>query len=188
MTYNHNAQIPPKWKSFLGSTPSSNWYKTALSQMMQNQLKHFNQLYGRHTQHGPYYCDQNGKFITSDDAANPNYVPYVIFWSDDDAGGKRTWIYDLSAEDFYENEGFRYWPVSREDIPDWIIEEIFKRIPKLYGKDEIGDFTKFAMPLVRKAFPQLISQNLVSVQPMTRPVGGISFYRPRYASGTQKPV
>ena len=42
----------------------------------------------------------------------------------------------------------------------------------------VGPFAKFAFPLVRKAYPQLVSSQLVSVQPMTSPVGGIFYYQP----------
>ena len=39
----------------------------------------------------------------------------------------------------------------------------------------IGTFQKFAFPLVRRVFPELIANNLVSVQPMTGPVSQV-FY------------
>jgi hypothetical protein len=182
MTYNQN-----KWGSLLGNSKSK-WHKAVVAQMLQNQQKYMKQLYEHHRNYGPYYCNHNGHYISANDAANPKYIPHVKFWSEDGTGGKRTWIYNLSTEDFYEYEiGSGLFIISREDIPDWIIEEIFKRIPELYS-GSIGDFTKFAFPLIRKSFPSIISQNIVSVQPMTQPVGGISFYRPRYASGTKKPV
>ena len=47
-----------------------------------------------------------------------------------------------------------------------------------------GEFTKFIFPLVRRIWPNLISNNLVSVQPMTAPVGAIFFFEYKY--GTSK--
>jgi len=45
---------------------------------------------------------------------------------------------------------------------------------------EVGPFMKFAFPIVRKSAPALVTNNLVSVQPMSGPIGGINFYNPRY--------
>ena len=45
---------------------------------------------------------------------------------------------------------------------------------------KVGDFLKFVFPIIRRTFPSLIAQSIVSVQPMTGPVGGIAFYRPSY--------
>lgn len=36
--------------------------------------------------------------------------------------------------------------------------------------------------MIRRVYPKLIATNIVSVQPMTQPVGGAAFYRPRYGS------
>ena len=47
---------------------------------------------------------------------------------------------------------------------------------------EVGPFMKFVFPIVRKSAPALDTNNLVSVQPMSGPIGGIQFYRPRYGS------
>lgn len=45
-------------------------------------------------------------------------------------------------------------------------------------------FVKYVFPLIRRTFANLIAPNLVSVQPMTAPVGGIFFFR--YLYGTSK--
>ena len=37
-------------------------------------------------------------------------------------------------------------------------------------KPKIGDFERFVFPIIRRSWPSLISQQLVSVQPMTGPV------------------
>lgn len=44
----------------------------------------------------------------------------------------------------------------------------------------IADFTRFALPLIRKAFPKLIADNLVGVQPMSQPASLIFYIRYRY--------
>jgi hypothetical protein len=52
---------------------------------------------------------------------------------------------------------------------------------------DVGPFMKFAFPLVRRSAPALVASNIVSVQPMSSPAGGINFYKdylgkPRYGS------
>ena len=44
----------------------------------------------------------------------------------------------------------------------------------------IADFTRFALPLIRKAYPKLISDNLIGVQPMSQPASLIFYIRYRY--------
>lgn len=48
----------------------------------------------------------------------------------------------------------------------------------------IGSFTKYIFPLLRRVFPNLIANELVSVQPMTAPVGLVFFLD--YIYGTTK--
>ena len=43
-----------------------------------------------------------------------------------------------------------------------------------------GSFTKYVFPILRRVFPNLIANQLVSVQPMTQPVGGIFYYEKKY--------
>jgi len=45
----------------------------------------------------------------------------------------------------------------------------------------IADFTRFALPMIRKSFPRLIADNLVGVQPMSTPASLIFYIRYRYA-------
>jgi DNA-binding protein YbaB len=45
----------------------------------------------------------------------------------------------------------------------------------------IADFTRFALPLIRKSYPRLIADNLVGVQPMSAPASLIFYIRYRYA-------
>lgn len=44
----------------------------------------------------------------------------------------------------------------------------------------VGSFTKYIFPILRRVFPNLIAQQIVSVQPMTAPVGGIFTYEYKY--------
>lgn len=52
-----------------------------------------------------------------------------------------------------------------------------------------GAFTKYVFPVLRRVFPNLIANQLVSVQPMTSPIGGIFFYEKKYddRKGTKVP-
>ena len=49
---------------------------------------------------------------------------------------------------------------------------------------QVGQFLKFVFPLIRRSFAQLITPDIVSVQPMTAPIGGIFFFHLRH--GTTK--
>lgn len=44
-----------------------------------------------------------------------------------------------------------------------------------------ADFTRFALPLIRKSYARLIADNLVGVQPMSQPASLIFYIRYRYA-------
>lgn len=48
----------------------------------------------------------------------------------------------------------------------------------------VGSFLKFVFPVLRRVFPSLIANEIVSVQPMTAPIGGIFYYELKY--GTTK--
>lgn len=53
----------------------------------------------------------------------------------------------------------------------------------------VGSFTKFIFPVLRRVFPNLIANEIVSVQPMTAPVGAVFFLDYVYGStkgGTQQ--
>jgi len=51
----------------------------------------------------------------------------------------------------------------------------------------VGSFTKFIFPILRRVFPNLISNEIVSVQPMTAPVGAV-FYMDYIYSTTKGPT
>jgi hypothetical protein len=46
----------------------------------------------------------------------------------------------------------------------------------------VGSFTKFIFPVLRRVFPNLIANEIVSVQPMTSPVGAVFYYEYKYDS------
>ena len=47
--------------------------------------------------------------------------------------------------------------------------------------NNLADFTRFALPMIRKSYAKLISDNLVGVQPMSQPASLIFYIRYRYA-------
>ena len=46
----------------------------------------------------------------------------------------------------------------------------------------VGSFTKYIFPILRRVFPNLIANQIVSVQPMTAAVGGIFTYEYKYGA------
>jgi hypothetical protein len=52
-----------------------------------------------------------------------------------------------------------------------------------------GSFIKYVFPILRRVFPNLIANQLVSVQPMPSPVSGIAYYEKKYddRKGTKIP-
>ena len=52
-----------------------------------------------------------------------------------------------------------------------------------------GSFTKYVFPILRRVYPNLIANQLVSVQPMTSPVSGVFYYEKKYddRKGTKIP-
>lgn len=46
----------------------------------------------------------------------------------------------------------------------------------------VGEFLKYVFPVLRRVFPNLIANEIVSVQPMTAPVGGIFYFEVKYAN------
>jgi hypothetical protein len=50
------------------------------------------------------------------------------------------------------------------------------------GTSNVGGFTKFIFPLLRRVFPNLIANEIVSVQPMTAPIGAVFLLDYLYAN------
>ncbi len=53
---------------------------------------------------------------------------------------------------------------------------------------KLGTFQKFAFPIVRRTFPELIANSLVSVQPMQGPVGQVFYFGSSRQYGTTEQV
>lgn len=50
--------------------------------------------------------------------------------------------------------------------------------------NNVGSYTKYIFPILRKLFPNLIAHNLVTVQPLSAPIGAVFFWDYKY--GTTK--
>lgn len=46
----------------------------------------------------------------------------------------------------------------------------------------VGEFLKYIFPVLRRVFPNLIANEIVSVQPMNGPIGGIFYYELKYGN------
>jgi hypothetical protein len=94
----------------------------------------------------------------------------------------------------------RKWAPMLEGIPDRTVSDKYtmgvtamlmeNQSQYLQGLTEetktinVGSFTKFIFPVLRRVFPNLIANEIVSVQPMTAPVGAVFFLD--YVYGTNK--
>ena len=143
---------------------------------------------------GPYYCNDAGDFRSMEDVSKPSYDPYLIFYWEKNTKivyhpGSDTFK-QLSFSELYDFAGNCISiPITRKDIRADIIDIIFnKRSPSVYKKEEIGSFAKFVFPLIKKAYPKNLMSNLISVQPMTGPSGGIAFYSSQYAKQSKNTV
>lgn len=58
----------------------------------------------------------------------------------------------------------------------------FKKWLQDRGYLNIADFKRISIPLVRKAYPNLIANKLVGVQPLLGPTGLVYYMRYRYSS------
>lgn len=67
--------------------------------------------------------------------------------------------------------------VLMENESQWLqsLEEETKTI-------NVGSFTKFIFPVLRRVFPNLIANEVVSVQPMTAPIGAVFFFEFKYGA------
>jgi len=57
-----------------------------------------------------------------------------------------------------------------------------KRLSEETRALSVGPFMKYVLPVIRRTAIRLVATQIASVQPMTGPIGGIAFYRPKYAS------
>lgn len=56
----------------------------------------------------------------------------------------------------------------------------------LNAPSDVADFKRLSIPLVRRIYPQLIADKIVSVQPLTGPTG-LAYYL-RYKYSGQEPI
>ena len=161
-----------KWGPLLNSSCNK-----MVQSLMENQLKYYEKMMGQEVKlRGPYYCDSKGEYVTVEEAAHPEYIPCIRF-----ALITGDILTSGDVKDYaYFPESDKFWNLTAKvlvdpDITfdDWIIDELFKRDITIYRYKDVGGFNKFVIPLIKKAYPNLISQNIVSVQPMTQPVGKI---------------
>lgn len=67
---------------------------------------------------------------------------------------------------------------------------IVKIVKEQTEKTGVGDFLRFAFPIIRRSYPSLIAEDLISVQPMSSPVG-LGFmldYQDRQRARLQEPL
>jgi len=76
-------------------------------------------------------------------------------------------------------------PANTHKKWDWLLaatllenqSNYLKQLNVEESKQNVAAFTKFAFPLIRKVYPKLITNNVVSVQPMTGAIGGVGLYK-----------
>lgn len=111
-------------------------------------------------------------------------------------------VSDLSAEGFVKNqarraliERWQKWiPAKVKDAHQkWVMAQLFENqlgeIKQFKEKHLIGEdtttantapFIKYTFPLLRRVFPSLIAPEIVSVQPMSGPVGAVFYFELKY--------
>ena len=53
--------------------------------------------------------------------------------------------------------------------------------------DDVGQFKRIKIPLMRKIYPQLIANKIVNVQPLLGPTGLVYYLKYRYSSNSKTP-
>jgi len=88
-----------------------------------------------------------------------------------------------------ENELDKFAPRGQADyvrsVAAFMLENQARHLKRLSEETRalsVGPFLKFVFPVIRRAAVRLVATQIASVQPMTGPIGGIAFYRPRYAT------
>lgn len=115
---------------------------------------------------------------------------------------------DLSAEGFVKNaarralvERWQKWIPAKVTNPHsrWVMAQLFENqlgeLKQFKEKHLIGEdtttansapFIKYTFPLLRRVFPSLIAPEIVSVQPMTAPVGAVFYFELKYGDNKGK--
>jgi hypothetical protein len=88
-----------------------------------------------------------------------------------------------------EDELDKFAPAGQADyvksVAAFMLENQARHLRRLSEETratQVGPFMKFVFPVIRRAAVRLVATQIASVQPMTGPIGGIAFYRPRYAT------
>jgi len=88
-----------------------------------------------------------------------------------------------------EDELDKFSPRGQADyiksIASFMLENQARHLKRLSEETRaisVGPFMKFVFPVIRRAAVRLVATQIASVQPMTGPIGGVAFYRPRYAT------
>jgi hypothetical protein len=106
-------------------------------------------------------------------------------------GEVKNTIYDKS----YVQKLVHKWKPLLEGIPQGYTRNVMavlcenqssalKRLDEDTRSSNVGSFIKFIFPILRRVWPNLYANELVSVQPMTAPVGAVFYYELKY--GTAK--
>jgi hypothetical protein len=88
-----------------------------------------------------------------------------------------------------ENELDKFTPRGQaqyvKSVAAFMLENQARHLKRLSEETRalsVGPFLKFVFPVIRRAAVRLVATQIASVQPMTGPIGGVAFYRPRYAT------
>lgn len=134
-----------------------------------------------------YYCNVLGETVTEAEMGDPSYEPCVSVkillgprGKMSESGLVAFYVFNLVTNKIY-NTGPRH---LRVPVP---VRKTKALIRKLYqfGFDlfkSIGDFANFALPIVRRSFPSVMSTQIVSVQPMSLPGSSIFYIKHTYGS------
>lgn len=105
--------------------------------------------------------------------------------------GPRNTIYDKS----YVQRLVQKWSPLLKGIPQGHTRNVMgvlcenqsqalRQLDEDTRSSNVGSFIKFVFPILRRVWPNLIANDIVSVQPMTAPVGAVFYYELKY--GTSK--
>lgn len=128
---------------------------------------------------GPWYCDRHGIKSSAEDVAKPDYVPILTFT----IGHKKEYLYFSESDAYYFRE--QNWDSFKEPVfietkvDDWVINKLFECEPTIYKK---SSWEQFVFPNIKKVWPKLRYDNLISVQPMTQPSSLVFYLKHKYGN------
>jgi hypothetical protein len=150
-----------------------------------------------------WLVDHNYLIIEQGKIHDPDKPIYMCFELKGDQ--KRRYFYNINNNKLYYHKLEWFSIASASHVGDGPfrinlkarhLKRLFRILVRAHNRKEgdwwgfkvpdLNDFTKFAIPLVRKSFPALISQNLVSIQPMSQPIGRIFYLNQKYGTKSIK--